>query len=141
MTDIRQDIAYLRRFLLPQMTALTRLAAAREPWLSEDNRTEIRQDLDVVTRYVEGLEELRERAMIIQDAARHAAAERSGRTMYLLSLVAGLFLPLGFVTGLLGVNVGGIPGADKPWAFWALVGGLVGVGVLQWVWFRTRKWI
>ena len=38
--------------------------------------------------------------------------------MYVLSVIAAVFLPLGFLTGLLGINVGGMPGADNAAAFW-----------------------
>ena len=34
-----------------------------------------------------------------------------------LSLVATIFLPLSFITGLLGINVSGIPEANNPHAF------------------------
>jgi zinc transporter len=39
------------------------------------------------------------------------------KAMYLLSIVAAVFLPLGLLTGFLGINVGGIPGAENTWAF------------------------
>ena len=48
-----------------------------------------------------------------------------------------MFLPLGFITGLLGINVGGIPGSGAPWAFWVVVALLVVLaGGLVWVFRR-----
>jgi zinc transporter len=41
-----------------------------------------------------------------------------------------VFLPLGLITGLLGVNVGGVPGTNYEWGFWVLSGLLVAIGVL-----------
>ena len=55
-------------------------------------------------------------------------------------LLAGLFLPLGFLTGLLGINVGGIPGAVDRRAFLIVIGLLVGISSAQWIYFRWRKW-
>ena len=54
--------------------------------------------------------------MVIQDELSNRLSDRMNRNMYLLSVVAAIFLPLGFLTGLLGVNVAGIPGTDSPWA-------------------------
>lgn len=50
--------------------------------------------------------------------------------MYVLSLVAAIFLPLGLLTGLLGINVGGIPGTESPWAFTVVTCGLVALGLV-----------
>jgi zinc transporter len=63
------------------------------------------------------------------------------KTMYVLSIVAGIFLPLGLLTGLLGVNVGGIPGTENQWAFAIFCGLLLVVAVVQ-VWlFKRKKWM
>jgi zinc transporter len=61
--------------------------------------------------------------------------------MYLLSLVAAVFLPLGLVTGYLGINVGGIPGTDWRWSF-AIVGVvLLAIAAVE-IWlFRRLRWI
>ena len=61
--------------------------------------------------------------------------------MYVLSIVAALFLPLGFFTGLLGINVGGMPGADNPEAFWIFSGLLLVAVALQLLLFRWKKWL
>lgn len=59
--------------------------------------------------------------------------------MYVLSVVAAIFLPLGFVTGLLGINVGGIPGTEWPWSFTVVcVALLVMAGGLA-EFFRRRR--
>ena len=48
------------------------------------------------------------------------------------------FLPLGLLTGLLGINVGGIPGAESPLGFAIVCGLLVGLGAVQ-VWSLSRS--
>jgi len=61
--------------------------------------------------------------------------------MYALTLVATIMLPLGFLAGLLGVNVGGMPGADTSWAFWAVCAMLAAVTIFE-VWlFKRLKWL
>jgi zinc transporter len=78
---------------------------------------------------------------VIQDELANAVAERLNARMYVLSVVAAVFLPLGFVTGLLGVNVAGVPGADTPWAFAAVAGGSAAVAAVE-VWlFRRLGWL
>jgi|TARA_B110000503_G_C7116593_1_gene400641 zinc transporter len=60
--------------------------------------------------------------------------------MYVLSVISAIFLPLGFLTGLFGINIGGIPGVEDPNAFWVFSGILVVIVSLQiWI-FKKLGW-
>jgi zinc transporter len=61
--------------------------------------------------------------------------------MYLLSIVAAIFLPLGLLTGLLGINVGGIPGTESPYAFIVVCAGLIFIAFIQALIFRRMRWM
>ncbi len=101
----------------------------------------LREVADDITRQVESLDAARERAAVVQDELMNRMSEQINKNMYVLSVIAGVFLPLGFVTGLLGVNVDGIPGDDTPWAFAALCGLMLALVLFE-VWlFRRFKWI
>jgi zinc transporter len=60
--------------------------------------------------------------------------------MYILSLVTVIFMPLTFLTGLLGVNLGGIPGGNNVTGFLSFVILLGGVGILELIFLRRKKW-
>ena len=62
------------------------------------------------------------------------------KNMYVLSVISAIFLPLGFLTGLFGINIGGIPGVEDPNAFWVFSGILVVIVSLQiWI-FKKLGW-
>ncbi len=86
---------------------------------------------------VKDLDHVRERTGIVDDLIRQRQTNQIARSTYLLSLVATLLLPLGFLTGLFGINVGGIPGADVTWAFWIVCFLLSALGLLGW-WLLRR---
>lgn len=137
----RQKMIPLRRYLAPQRDALSQLISSRVTWLNEWQRGQIREELDRVTRFVEDLDAARERTSVIQDAITNQFAERTNKIMLLLSIVAAIFLPLSFVTGLLGINVGGIPGAEWVYAFGVVTGCLVVAALLELWLFRRLKWL
>lgn len=138
---LRREIITLRRYLAPQRDAIARLQNERVDWLSEADRMRLREIADRTMRYVEDLDSARERASVTQEELMGRLSEQMDKRMYLLSLVAAIFLPLGFLTGLLGVNVGGIPGVNYHWAFTIVVFGmLVLVGIQTYV-FKKRKWL
>ncbi len=137
----RHTAVTLRRYIAPQRDALGRLLAEPPGFLAGLDRGRLREIADRVTRYVEDLDAARERAAVVQDELANRLSEQMNRTMYVLSIVAAVFLPLGFVTGLLGINVAGIPGAETPWAFLAVVALLGLLGASE-VWlFRRLRWI
>jgi len=89
-------------------------------------------------RFIEDLDAIRERSQVVQDELQNLLADQLNKRTYLLAIVAAIFLPLSFLTGLLGINVAGIPGAENPWAFAIVVGGLVAVVGLQ-AWYLHKK--
>jgi zinc transporter len=134
----RQAIA-LRRYVAPQRDTVVRLHTERVPWLSDIDRGHLRESADRIQRYIEDLDSARDRAAVTQEELSNRLAESTNRTMYTLSVVAAIFLPLGLLTGLLGINVGGMPGVESPYAFWVVSGILVALAIVLGVWFRRQK--
>lgn len=141
LIDCRQTSISLRRYIHPQREALVLLVSLDEPWIDERVSGRLRETIDRVTRITEELDEIRERAALIQDELTNRISHRMEKTMYTLTVVATIMLPLGFLTGLLGINVGGIPGAETPWAFWAVCGGLAALSVVEILFLRRLRWL
>lgn len=140
LAQIRRQSILLRRYLAPQREALTRLQNEKVEWLGERERLQLREVTDRTTRYIEDLDAARERAAVVQEELNSRLSEQMDRRMYVLSIVAALFLPLGFITGLLGINVGGIPGAEVSDAFTVVTLALVGLVAAQVVIFKWKRW-
>ena len=141
LADVRRQIIGLRRYLAPQREAMARLLQERADWLHERDRLRLREVGDRVMRYVEDLDAARDRAAVTQEELNSRLSEQMDRRMYVLSIVAAIFLPLGFITGLLGINVGGIPGADFPFAFLFVCAALGVLAGTQFWLLRRKRWM
>ncbi|GAB4393475.1 MAG: zinc transporter ZntB [Gammaproteobacteria bacterium] len=141
IAETRRDAIAIRRYLSPQREALQHLHMDHNEWLDAGERLAIREINDRVIRYVENLDTIRERAAICQEELTNRLAEQMNKRMYLLSIIAVIFLPLTFITGLFGINVAGIPIADKPWAFNAICSLLMLLGLVTLVIFWRKKWL
>jgi zinc transporter len=142
LSRVRRKAISLRRYLSPQREALTRMQMEDQTWLAPRHRVLLREASDHVTRYIEDLDAIRDRGAVIQDELRNRLSEDMNRTMYVLIVVAAILLPLSFLTGLLGINVDGMPGAkDTPMAFWWVVALLSLFAAAQAWLFRRLKWI
>lgn len=141
LADQRRRAIALRRFLAPERDALAKLASANVTWLDSNHRVRLGEVADHLMRAVEELDAARDRATVTQEELSSQVAEAANKRLYVLSLITAVFLPLGFVCALLGVNIGGVPFRDDTWAFWALCG-LFAVGLaVQWWFFKKRGWL
>lgn len=137
LADLRRQAIIFRRYMFPQRDALSSFEIEEADWIRPIDRSRLREATERVTRLAEELDAIRDRAQLVQEQIADARAERLNRQMLVLSVVAALFLPLGLLTGLLGINVAGIPGSQTPWAFWAVCGLLVLLALFQ-LWIFRR---
>lgn len=141
LAELRRESISLRRYIAPQRDMLSRLIHERIAWLTEQDKTWLRETAERTARYVEDIDAARERALIAQEELNSRLSEQMNRAMYTLSIVAAIFLPLGLLTGLLGINVGGIPGTESPWAFLIVTVFLVFMAIFLIIWFKRLKWL
>jgi len=140
ISDLRRVLIALRRYLAPQRETLTRIGTEHLTWLDDRHRGQLREIADRSIRHLEELDAAREHAGVAYEELAGRLTERVEQRMYLLSVVAAVFLPLGFVTGLLGINVGGMPGTENPQAFAYVLGGCAAVGALVLLVLKRRGW-
>lgn len=141
IADIRCESIMIRRYLAPQREALNKLFQEETPFLTQLDRNYLREVSDRVIRYIEDLDSARDRATIMQEELTSRLQEQLDKRMFVLSIVAVIFLPITFVTGLLGINVEGIPGKNSHWAFLIVCLILLCISGFTFWMLRRKKWI
>lgn len=140
LADLRRQIIALRRYLAPQKEALQQLQSDKFTIFTVSQKLRIRESLDHLSRYIEELASTKERATVTQEELNNRLGAQLNQRMYFLSIISAVFLPLGFLTGLLGINVGGIPGAENPIAFYWFVGFLAIIVAIIFGLFKRHRW-
>lgn len=138
--EVRRLVIRLHLHLEPQRTMLEALLRHREGAGEprEDKKT-LQEMVEQMAGYLERLNAIREHTGVIRDELDSLVAQQMNQALYILSLISGLLLPMGLLTGLLGINVGGMPGVGDPRAFWAVCGLLAGIGAgMGWLFRRLR---
>jgi zinc transporter len=141
LAKLRKRTISIRRYLSPQREAMNRLVAESIPWLDELNRLRLREINDRLIRYIEDIDEVRDRAALAQEELTSRISEQINERSYIFTVVATIFLPLGFFTGLMGINVGGMPGVEDARAFWIVVGLCLGITGLAALLLRIKRWL
>ncbi|MCG3689076.1 zinc transporter ZntB [Aliarcobacter butzleri] len=139
--NVRRETIILKRYLAPQKEALIKLSNEKISWIDEYKKVEIRETNDQLIRHIEELDTIRDKVILIQEELANSLSEEMNKKMYMLSIISAIFLPLTFLTGLLGINVGGIPGASNDKAFYIFTIILLLVIFSQYIIFKKKKWI
>ena len=137
---IRRESIVLRRYLFPQKEAMNKLYHDKITWINEYERIELREINDQLIRHIEELDTIKDKVTLIQEELSNMLSDQMNKKMYMLSIISAIFLPLTFLTGLLGINIDGIPGAKNENAFLIFCVMLIVVVSIQYVIFKKKKW-
>src|SRR5579859_3905245 len=124
LSEQRRSLVRLQRLLAPEPAALFRLLNRPPRWLSEEDLTDLRQAAEELSAAVADCAALTERIKLLQEELTATIEEQTNRTLFILTVVTVLALPINVVTGLLGMNVGGIPLQQYGQGFAWVVGAL-----------------
>jgi zinc transporter len=137
---VRSEAIGYRRFVVPQRQALEKLAALEVDWLEIDDRLHLREAADRFARMAEELEAVRERSALLHEQLTDLRAEQIESRTLLLAIVALVFLPLTFITGLFGMNFDLIPFQHDPWGFTGVVLLCFALAVGSGLYFAGAHW-
>ena len=140
LSAIRREIASVRRYLAPQREALDSLYTHSITSMPEGYPYRLREQMDRMIRYLEDLDLIRERTLVLQEEWMNIAMEQQNTRMYALSIVALIFLPITFVTGIFGMNVAGLPGIENPDAFYLVTGSMTAIAIAVIALLKFKKW-
>ena len=114
----------LQRLLVPEPAALFRLLKLPPDWMDAqdvEDEEDLRQSTEEFNVVLSDMAALQERIKLLQEYIAGCVAEANNRSLYVLTIVTVLALPINIIAGLLGMNVGGIPLAASPHGFWIVV--------------------
>jgi len=124
LAELQKRLIYARRFRLPLANLVSFSSSQSGSDMDDALRGELEEIANVVAQHQELLSVSIDRASALQGQIRDQLADSMSAATYRFTWVATVFLPLSFLTGLLGINVAGIPGDHDPLAFWLVCGAL-----------------
>jgi len=136
---LRRLAARLRWHIVPQRHALIRLLDSLPSWLSKPDLHGLRRAIERLEAVSHDLDLVQERARLLQDELGTHQREVTNRNVYVLSMVTAIFLPITLITGIFGMNVGGLPGVQEPDGFWWVILGMAGTVVATLLILRWKR--
>lgn len=138
---LRKQLIVMRRYMAPQRDVYARLASEKLAWMDDSERRRMQEIADRLGRGLDDLDAGVARTAILADEVASQMAESMNRRTYTMSLMAMIFLPATFLTGLFGVNLGGIPGGEWRYGFSLFCLLLVVLALSVAGYLRKRRWL
>lgn len=130
----RRDLMRLRRLLAPEPAALFRLASQAPDWLRDEDAQALRQCAEHFSLILRDTSALEQRIRLLQEEITEKVGEHTNRSVLILTSVTVIALPINVISGLLGMNVGGIPFKDSDFTFGVIVSiALFLTGIAAWL--------
>jgi magnesium transporter len=144
---VRAELQRLRRVVLPMRDAVVALGRDAAPSMGEETRVHLRDLHDHLVLLFDLIDAARERVVTALEIRVALNGQRLNEVMKVLTIISTLFIPLGFVAGLYGMNFDpaasrwNMPELRSPWGYPAVlvVMSLIAAGLLGWMW--RRGWI
>lgn len=141
LAQLRRTLINMRRLIWPQRDALTTLEIEDLSFFTARDRVRLREAAARTARLGDEMQTLSERAVLVHEQLLDTRAEQMNQTMLLLAAATVVLMPLTVISGILGMNVEGIPFHDSPYAFWIVTGFLCVLGVGIFLFMRKKKWM
>lgn len=138
---VARRVLALRRYLVPMRDELSFLALNPDELPGVIEPRDFRRAAEYPGRLISALDSSHQRVTLILDQLAKRSDGRLARSMHKLTIVGTVFLPLSFITGLLGINVAGIPDSHNPLGFWLVCAFLLLVAIGAIGLIRWRKWV
>ncbi len=136
---VKRDMMALRRAVWPMRDALSTLARDPSPLISTETQVYFRDTHDHVIQILDLVETYRDLGSSLTDLYLSAVSNRMNEIMKVLTIFAAVFIPLGFITGIYGMDV------EHPRAWWwglpFIFGLMAGTALVVLLWFARKGWL
>ena len=119
---VRRLLARLRRHIDAQRHALGHLIHRPPAWFCDKDTSELRRSIERLSGLSQDLESIQERARLLQDEIAGRIGNATNQNLYIISILTAIFLPITLITGIFGMNVGGLPWLDQDTGFGWVIG-------------------
>ena len=139
--NVITDLQEIRRTLRPTKEAMNTLERLRSPLIGKDTNIYMRDVYDHVSSLQDELEQYREKAAGIFNTYLTLMSNRLNQIMKVLTIIATIFIPLTFITGLYGMNFEYMPEIGFRYGYVIVVGIMILLGVGMLLFFWRKRWL
>lgn len=141
LNRLRNDLLLCRKSISPLRDAIIMLQRSESTLIESSTDIYLRDLYDHIVQALDSVDIMRELLTGLHDLYLSTVSNRLNAVMKTLTMIATIFIPLTFVSGIWGMNFAVLPLSDHPEGFWVVGGLMLAMGLGMYWWFRKRKWL
>ncbi|MFT5998241.1 MAG: magnesium transporter [Neolewinella sp.] len=139
--ELRLALLTMRKSTSPTREMAGRFGDSEHRLVSEDTQLYVRDLKDHIIQVTDLVETYRDVTNGLYDLYVSEISFRMNSVMQTLTIVSTIFIPLGFLAGVFGMNFAVMPGLENPYGYYVLWAAMILIAGMLLLWFRSRKWI
>ncbi len=140
ISKTRKNIILLNTIFKPQLRLFHKFESGKVEGFAENMEDYWGNILDYYQRMWDNTEDYEELIEGLSKTFDSLQANKINEIMKVLTMVSAILLPLTFITGLYGMNLG-LPFEDGPNSFWIIIFAMVAIAISMVLYFKKRKWM
>ena len=137
----RSELLVLRRAVRPHREAINELLRDSHELITDETRLFLRDCYDHTIQLGEAIDTYRETCSDLRDFHLAAVGSRTNDVMKTLTIIATIFIPLGFIAGLYGMNFDHMPELHWKYGYPFSLGLMGSVVTSLMFWFSHKGWL
>lgn len=138
---LRRKMIFLRNQIWPLRGVVAELGRGESPLIHESTLIYLRDVYDHTIRAVETMEKFRDMLSGMIDIYLSMTSHKTNEVIKVLTIIATIFMPLTFITGIYGMNFKYMPELEWHWGYSVILFVMVAIGISMLVYFRRKKWL
>ena len=138
---LRRDLIFLRKSVWPLREVISILQRGESSLILESTNVYLRDVYDHTIQVIDTVETLRDIISGMLDIYLSSASNRMNEIMKMLTIIATIFIPLTFITGIYGMNFQNMPEIKWVWGYPIVLLGMLIIGIVMVIYFKRKKWM
>ena len=139
--EFRSELLVLRRAIRPHRELINVLLRDAHPLISDETRVFLRDCYDHTIQLAEAIDTYREICSDLRDFHLATLSNRTNDAMKTLTIVATIFIPLGFIAGLYGMNFDHMPELHWRYGYPLALSAMAVTVTSMLCWFGSKGWL
>jgi len=139
--EMKNEMIFLRKSIWPLRELINGLERSESPLIHESTGAYLRDVYDHTIQIIDTIESYRDMISGMVDLYLSSISNKMNEVMKVLTIFASIFIPLTFIAGIYGMNFEFMPELKWHWAYFALLGFMLLVGISLVFYFRRKKWL
>ncbi|MGD9638612.1 MAG: magnesium/cobalt transporter CorA [Alphaproteobacteria bacterium] len=138
---VKRDFLTLKRLVFPESEVIKYLLNDDNEFISDETKNYLKDCFDHSLRVIEMIEVYRETASSIMELFLSISASRMNDVIKVLTVISTIFIPLGVIAGIYGMNFDNMPELHFEYGYFTALGIMLSLAVAMLAYFGKKGWL